>query len=145
MLRKGEDFNGEDFNEDFSVPWFITTTLGIYLYLKDTNPKLIPYAIGAQIATNVISGIHELRRNKRKIAEEEAEVRYTARKHNIFQRAKAITKREKCYRKSDCSKCDNSKCAYYGPVEKPVKNQITITNKNFYEKYKFMKHRSLNE
>jgi hypothetical protein len=62
------------------------------LYMKSfkNNQKLLPYILGAQVITNIISGIYEYIRHVKKESEDEC--------HNT---------------KNHCNICSNSKCSHY--------------------------------
>jgi len=112
------------------------------------NPKLIPYLIGTPIATNVISLIHELRRNKKKI---EAEIVIPEQKNSFFEWAKKKKKIKDPFGYlgslgwQSCPKCSLEHTGYHDCIECTERNKkkehissedIIITDKEFYEEIK---------
>ena len=113
----------------------------VYGLLITHNPKLIPYVLGTQLFTNAISGVYERRGNKKNKQTEKESIKEVIRKNNIKQRAEEIRIREECYKKNDCTKCSNPKCAYYRPVKEKNEETKSIcypsSNKRFYESNKY--------
>jgi hypothetical protein len=88
------------------------TTSYTYSQLSQNNSEIIPYILGTQIATNLISGIYEWRRVERKKAKEADEILV---KYNVLGEtspSRTISKkrgdRKKCGHK--CNVCNNRSC-----------------------------------
>lgn len=119
-----------------------------FFYLLQHNPKIIPYIAIPQIATNVISLIHELRRNKKKM---EAEIVIPEQKNSFFEWAKKKKKIKDPFGYlgplgwQSCPKCSLEHTGYHDCIECTERNKkkehissedIIITDKEFYEKIK---------
>jgi hypothetical protein len=70
MIRKSIEYDNDVFLGIYPFVLGLLENSLIYCIFHITNPKLIPYVIGAQLSTNAISLGYELAKHAKKVAEE---------------------------------------------------------------------------
>ena len=103
----------------------------VYGQLIQHNPKLIPYVLGTQLFTNTFSLGYELARK----IKNKKESKKRPIKNLTLEEKEGITKREECYAKNDCRRCDNLKCPYCRPIKEFVENKTYLYKEILLDKF----------